>query len=147
MIKNSKNENKNAKYFIDKFSMISHPEGGWYSEIYKSTNSVDGSSFDQQKYEGKRSVCTLIYFLLQEGEMSSFHKLKSDEICHYYYGDRLTLYEIESKTGELLIHKLGHNFDEEEKLNVIVKAGNWFASICEKEKSQSSTFSRISNSK
>ena len=71
---------------IDKYHLVPHPEGGYFSEFYRSEQSVKSAAVNQDR----RSV-THIYFLLAEGQVSLFHKVVHDEIWHFYEGDPLKL--------------------------------------------------------
>ena len=77
-----------AQTLILTLQMLPHPEGGFYKETYRSnhlmdvTMPVDGAVV-------RRSVSTGIYFLLEQGNFSAFHKIQSDEMWHFYAGDRL----------------------------------------------------------
>ena len=63
-----------------------HPEGGHFREIYRSPDRV-------QPGDGRppRSAITTIFFLLQSGEQSRWHRVTSDEVWHYYEGEGLEL--------------------------------------------------------
>jgi len=63
-----------------------HPEGGWYRETYRSARSLT-----PEGYEGERSTATAIYFLLNPGEESAWHVVKSDELWFWHAGGPLTL--------------------------------------------------------
>ncbi|MBU0481458.1 MAG: cupin domain-containing protein [Proteobacteria bacterium] len=65
---------------------IEHPEGGRYREVFRS------SSVIQTSRGSSRSALTHIYFSLEEGEMSRFHKVASDEVWNLYQGAGLYLY-------------------------------------------------------
>lgn len=68
---------------------------------------------------------TGIYFLLQQGEFSAFHRIASDELWHHYDGGALHIYEI-LPDGQLVTHVLG---TEGEALPfAVIRAGSWFAS-------------------
>ena len=71
---------------IDKYHLVPHPEGGYFSEFYRSEQSVKSAAVNQDR----RSV-THIYFLLPEGQVSIFHKVVHDEIWHFYEGDPIKL--------------------------------------------------------
>ena len=62
--------------FIQKLNLLPHPEGGYYRETYRSQDS------------------TGIFYLLQQGEKSSLHRIKSDEMWHFYAGDSLMVVEL-----------------------------------------------------
>ncbi len=66
----------------------SHPEGGAFAEVFRSVRKVyraDG--------EAERSALTQIYFHLQHGDVSRFHRVESDEVWHLYDGEGVVLYE------------------------------------------------------
>jgi predicted cupin superfamily sugar epimerase len=65
-----------SSLFIQKLNLLPHPEGGFYQESYRSEHS------------------TGIYYLLQKGEKSSLHRIKSDEMWHFYAGDSLMVVEL-----------------------------------------------------
>jgi predicted cupin superfamily sugar epimerase len=104
-----------AEYYIRTLQLLPHPEGGYYKETYRSQTKVDTIS-------GARNASTAIYFLLEEGNFSAFHKIKSDELWHFYAGDILEVIEISQK-GELKITELG-----KDNFQYCVPAGNWFGS-------------------
>lgn len=66
--------------------LIEHPEGGRFREVYRSASSVSHSSGES------RSALTHIYFSLNAGEKSRFHKVASDEVWNLYTGTGLRLY-------------------------------------------------------
>jgi len=59
-------------------------EGGYYREVYRSED-LAGNPGD--RYSGMRSFSTAIYYLLTQTTFSHLHRLKSDEVYHYYTGD------------------------------------------------------------
>jgi predicted cupin superfamily sugar epimerase len=63
-----------------------HPEGGWYRETYRCARTVTPDG-----YAGERSTATAIYFLLQPGEESAWHVVRSDELWFWHAGGPLTL--------------------------------------------------------
>src|SRR5512145_2478745 len=63
-----------------------HPEGGRFREVYRSNNTV---SLQNGRI---KSAVTHIYFSLNTGEVSKFHKVDSDEIWNLYQGGGLKLY-------------------------------------------------------
>lgn len=110
-----------AAYWISTLNLTAHVEGGAFRETYRSALKT-----------GERNFCTHIYFLLQQGQFSAFHKIKSDEIWHFYYGDPLIVYEI-NPDGSVTEHKLGNNPANGESFSRVIKAGNWFGSRVVKE--------------
>lgn len=118
--------NYTAAYFIQKFSMIEHPEGGWYKETYRSSEGISKSALPD-RFSGNRNFSTAIYFLLEGHQFSSFHRIKSDELWHFYAGDALFVYVI-NENGEIEVIRLGSNLENGEVFQAVVRAGYWFAS-------------------
>ena len=61
-------------------------EGGYFRETYRSAASVSAAALPAE-YGGDRHVSTAIYYLLTPDTFSVIHRVKSDEIFHYYAGD------------------------------------------------------------
>lgn len=116
--------NEQAEYWIEKLNLRQHPEGGFFTEVYRSKRYVHLPEFD-----GPRSVCTAIYYLLIGDQYSFFHRIKSDEIWHFYAGSSLLLHIIEEKEEKtrLLDISLGSNIDNNETFQAVIKSGSWFA--------------------
>jgi predicted cupin superfamily sugar epimerase len=74
------------------FDFIEHPEGGRFLEVFRSTKLVTSSNGTT------RSALTHIYFSLQPGEVSRFHKVTSDEVWNLYQGTGLILYTWDGTT-------------------------------------------------
>lgn len=110
-----------AEYFIEKLEMISHPEGGYYKETFIAKEEIK-----------ERKLWTSIYFLLKEGEVSNFHRLKSDEMWYYHGGSPLTIYMI-TEEGVLIEEKLGLNIEAGEKPQVLVPKNYIFGSAMNEE--------------
>ena len=111
--------------WIEKLDLQPHPEGGYFKETYRS-DMLD--SFDGIK--GIRNISTGIYFLLTKGNFSAFHRIKSDEMWHFYDGSAVSIYVIEPK-GNLVHIKLGIDIAKGEVPQAVVPAGCWFASHIE----------------
>jgi uncharacterized protein len=118
--------NQAVETWIKHLQLIRHVEGGWYCEVYRSAMSIPGQALTPA-FSGSRSACTHIYFLLEKDNFSAFHRIKSDEIWHFYSGDPIVIYEI-SDNGELTAHLLGNDPSKGHSLSCVIKAGNWFAS-------------------
>ena len=114
-----------AQYYIDQLQMLKHPEGGWYKETYRSNGVI--SAEELPKHGGVRNYSTGIYFLLTEENFSAFHRIKSDEMWHFYDGDGLTIHEIQ-ENGNYINHSLGLDLNGVEEPQLVVKGGSWFAS-------------------
>jgi uncharacterized protein len=109
-----------AGEYIEQLEMLPHPEGGYYKETYRSALNVSVDGFD-----GERSICTSIYFLLRHGQSSALHRIKSDEIWYCHDGDGLEIIEID-ESGNEIVTRLGKNLSKGEVLQHVVKANRWF---------------------
>jgi uncharacterized protein len=116
-----------AAYWIDKLQLIQHIEGGAYKEVYRSSLFIDRKSLPAA-FNGNRNMATSIYFLLEKGQFSAFHRIASDECWHFHYGDLLLIHEI-TTDGVLITHRLGSDIDNGAGFQTMIRAGSWFASI------------------
>jgi hypothetical protein len=126
---------KTADYWIDKLELLPHPEGGYYKEVYRSEEKIFSLGLPS-RYKTPRAFSTSIYYMLKEEQVSKFHRLKSDEIWHFYYGSSLTIHLID-KTGNLIKHHLGIQMDDIHLPQVHIKRGNWFAAEVDDKSSYS----------
>ncbi len=115
-----------VQQLVAQHNMQPHPEGGYYKETYRSEETIHQAALSG-RFSGDRSFSTAIYFLLEQGNFSAFHKIKSDECWHFYAGQTLEVYIIH-RSGELEIVKLGSDIGNEETFQHVVPAGCWFAS-------------------
>lgn len=116
----------NASYLIQHLQLQPHPEGGFYKETYRSPGTITKQCLPND-FTGDRHYATAIYFLLQQGNFSAFHRIKSDECWHFYDGDTLLIHVIDV-TGNYQCVRLGRKIDEGEVYQAVVSAGAWFAS-------------------
>ncbi len=110
---------------IKELNLSPHPEGGYFRETYRCNESIEKEHLPE-RYDGNRSISTAIYFLLKGDQYSAFHRLKSDEIWHFYRGSPLTIYCI-SPDGERTDVILGNNIENGESPQAVIKKGTWFA--------------------
>ncbi len=115
-----------AEYWIEKLEMQKHPEGGYYKETYRSEGSIPAMGLPAS-YAGSRSFATGIYFLLDNDNFSALHRLKQDEMWHFYAGTSLAVHVIDS-TGQYKMIRLGTNLDEGEVFQAVVPGGSYFGS-------------------
>ncbi len=109
-----------AQEYVSKLEMLPHPEGVFYKECFRSKQSIQFPDFD-----GERSVSTSIYFLLEKGQTSALHRIKSDEIWYFHDGQTLEIIELDEQGNEK-ITLLGKNLMNGEVLQHVVPAGIWF---------------------
>lgn len=113
-----------ADYFIKSLDMTAHPEGGYFKESFVSDSTLAPNTLHINE---ERHLWTSIYFLLRTGEVSNFHRLKSDEMWYFHAGEALTIYMI-SPEGELIEKQLGLNIEKGESPQVLVPKDYIFGS-------------------
>lgn len=102
---------------IERLKLNKHPEGGYYSELYRSEISIK---------ELERDLMTSIYFLLTDKEVSRFHRIKSDELWFFHQGDPLIIHTLGVNGHEQFI--LGNDFPKGESPFHVIKGGTIFGS-------------------
>jgi len=113
-----------AGELIKQLNLVRHPEGGWFCESYRSDESVSGDALPE-RFGGRRAFSTAIYFLLESGDISVMHRLKSDEIWHYYAGSSLSIHVI-LPDGSYQLYCLGGDLGSGDQYQVVVRSGCWF---------------------
>lgn len=119
--------NKDANYFIEKLGLEQHPEGGYYKSTFSSEEEIDA-------FGTARKLFTNIYFLLKSGDVSHFHRLKSDEVWYYHGGSSLTVHVID-EFGNYQEMKLGLDIENGAQPQVIVPKNSVFGSSVVEEES------------
>jgi predicted cupin superfamily sugar epimerase len=106
----------------EQYDLRPHPEGGWFRETYRSA-----STFHPDGYPGERSAATAIYFLLNPGERSAWHVVRSDELWLWHAGGplALSLGGDGDTPGEPAVIRLGTGPGEQPQ--ALVPAGVWQA--------------------
>jgi predicted cupin superfamily sugar epimerase len=117
---------KDAGYWIEKLGLEKHPEGGYFRQTYRADLVLSNESLPPH-FTGPRAASTGIYFLLEAENFSAFHRLRSDEMWHFYVGTRVVVHAI-TPEGNYLSILLGDDPEASEVLQAVVKAGCWFAS-------------------
>ncbi|MDP6908762.1 MAG: cupin domain-containing protein [Flavobacteriales bacterium] len=119
-------ETRSAEFYIEYLKMLNHPEGGWFKETYRSGITISQEELPEN-FKGVRNCSTAIYFLLTKESFSAFHRIKSDEMWHFYDGDGLVIHELK-QDGSYIKHHLGLRLHEGEEPQVVIGANSWFAS-------------------
>ena len=101
-----------VKDLIARFNLLPHPEGGYYRENYRAIESIPRIALPK-RFKGDRNYSTAIYFLLEQGNYSAFHRIQSDECWHFYAGACLVIYVIHLN-GRLETIRLGADFSNGE---------------------------------
>jgi len=91
-----------------------HPEGGHYRETFRdSTTDASG-----------RARSTAIYYLLEAGEVSAWHRVDAVEVWHWHAGGPLALTISENGHDARALH-LGVDFAAHQRPQAVVPAGAW----------------------
>jgi predicted cupin superfamily sugar epimerase len=113
-----------AQILVEKLGLLPHPEGGFFRETYRSQGIFPGLAAD---FPGSRNFSTAIYFMLTDGNFSALHRIRSDEVWHFYCGHPVMIIEI-SEEGKLKRTVLGPYIGENQVFQHTVPAGTWFGS-------------------
>jgi predicted cupin superfamily sugar epimerase len=98
---------------IHLLKMKPHPEGGHYVETYRAPSPA-----------GERSAVTAIYFLLQEGEVSHWHRIDAAEIWLFHAGAPLALSISDEHDGEITF-RLGSDLASGQLPQAVVPPHAW----------------------
>lgn len=104
-----------AEQIIAELGLERHPEGGWYRQTWAGPE-VEG-----------RAVGTAIYFLLQAGERSHWHRVDAGEVWLWHAGAPLTLRMAADAAGLLEVHSLGPDVLGGQRPQAVVPVGWWQA--------------------
>ena len=109
---------------VAKLKLQPHPEGGYFRETYRSKEVIDHGALPK-RYRGSRSFGTAIYYLLGPQDRSCLHRIRSDEIWHFYRGGPLQLVQL-NLDGSCQTHLIGPDFMKGQVLQHWVPQGAWF---------------------
>lgn len=96
-----------------------HPEGGHYRETFRDAVTVGSGA-------AARGASTAIYFLLQAGERSQWHRVDAAEVWHWYAGAPLSLW-VSADGRTAAEHRLGPDLAGGERPQAVVPAKAWQA--------------------
>jgi predicted cupin superfamily sugar epimerase len=103
---------------VQRYALKPHPEGGFFAETYRAPLVLAAPA-------GPRAASTAIYFLLTAGTTSRLHRIKSDEVWHFYLGGTLAVVEL-APGGAAKETLLGADLARGEVVQHVVPAGTWF---------------------
>ncbi|SFC69225.1 hypothetical protein SAMN05428997_11017 [Bosea sp. CRIB-10] len=90
-----------------------HPEGGHYRETFRDPAGPVGRGFS-----------TAIYYLLDVGETSEWHRVDAAEIWHHYAGAPLVI-TLSPNGHDASAHHLGKDLSAGQRPQIVVPAGHW----------------------
>lgn len=118
-----------AEQWIEHLQLKPHPEGGFFRETYRASESITQADLPE-RFGGDRAFSTAIYFLLRSGDFSALHRIKSDEVWHFYAGSTLTIHVINSQDEHTPI-RLGTDIAAHAVPQAVVAAGDLFGARVE----------------
>jgi predicted cupin superfamily sugar epimerase len=120
-----------ASDWIAHLGLSPHPEGGCFRETYRSPEQIPHAGLPP-RFPGARAFSTAITFLLQNDDFSALHRIKADEVWHFYAGSTLRITVIDP-AGALSHILLGADPSAGATPQAVVPAGCWFgASLIDK---------------
>ena len=113
-----------AEQIIEYFGMKPLPEeGGFYIETYRCREKIADAHLPN-RYTGDRNFSTAILYLLTPDTFSALHRIKSDEIFHFYLGDSVTMLQLHPDGASEVI-TLGQDILNGQQIQVTVPRGTW----------------------
>ena len=113
-----------ASEVIAALGLRPHPaEGGYFAETYRCDERIAAGALPE-RYGGGRSLGTAIYYLLSPESISAMHRLKSDEVFHFYLGDAVEQLQLfPDGTGQVVT--LGTELAAGQRPQAMVPRGVW----------------------
>lgn len=116
-----------AAFWIERLDLRPHPEGGYFRETYRAAETMPAAGLPG-RFGGARAFATAIYFLITRDAFSAFHRIRSDELWHFYAGDAVTLAILDADgQGTLATERIGRDPARGYLPQVVIPAGAWFA--------------------
>jgi predicted cupin superfamily sugar epimerase len=116
--------NLSAEQIIQLLNLQPHPaEGGYFVETYRAAEQLSAAALPE-RYGQARHHATAIYYLLKPGTFSALHRLKSDEVFHFYLGDPVEMLQLgPDGAGRTLV--LGIDLAGGQRPQVLAPRGVW----------------------
>lgn len=110
-----------ARAIIDQLGLLPHPEGGWYRETWRAEATA-----------GERAGATAIYFLLEAGQQSHWHRVDAAELWLWHAGSPLALRSAAEDEGPVAETRLGPDVIAGELPQQLIPPGHWQAAQAER---------------
>jgi predicted cupin superfamily sugar epimerase len=112
-----------AERLIELLDLEPHPEGGYYRETYRADETIAKAALPE-RYAGNRRCGTAIYYLLTRETFSAIHRIKTDEIYHFYLRDPVELVLLlPDRSGSVVV--LGSDVGGGAQVQIVVRRGTW----------------------
>ena len=102
-----------AAEVIARLRLVPHPEGGHYRETFRDAREVEG-----------RSVGSAIYYLLDVGETSAWHRVDATEIWFWHAGAPMVI-TLSPNGHDAEARHLGPDLVRGQHPHVVVPSGHW----------------------
>ena len=103
-----------AREVIAALGLVPHPEGGWFRETFRDPAAA-----------GSRAASTAIFYLLERGQVSAWHRVRdASEVWHHYAGGPLML-SLAPPDGPASDQILGPDIFAGQAPQVVVPADWW----------------------
>ncbi len=102
-----------ARQIVETLGLQPHPEGGWYRETWRAEAAT-----------GERPAGTAIYYLLEAGDFSHWHRVDACETWHFYAGAPLSL-TVSANGCDAEARLLGPEIAAGQRPQLVVPAGWW----------------------
>ena len=103
-----------AAEIVRRLALAPHPEGGHYRETFR----------DERLDAEGRAMSSAIYYLLDVGETSEWHRVDAAETWHFYAGAPLVL-TVSPNGHDAYAHRLGPDLAAGQRPQLVVPAGQW----------------------
>ena len=114
-----------VEQLVEQLGLQPHPEGGYYREVFRASTTVEHPGIPAGE-DARRCGGSLIYYLLEPGDFSAFHRVRwTDEIWHFYAGGPIELHTIDD-SGTHSFATI-HNSLGKTEPTFVVPAGHWQA--------------------
>ena len=74
-------------------NLSTHIEGGFFKETYRSDEIISGRAIPE-RYGSPRCFGTAIYYMITADTFSAIHRIKSDEVYHFYSGETVEMLQL-----------------------------------------------------
>jgi predicted cupin superfamily sugar epimerase len=108
-----------AGQVIERLALKPHPEGGWFAETFRDAGR-----------DGQRAASTAIYYLLEAGCVSAWHRVTdASEVWHHYAGAPLRLSLATRLDGPVVEHVLGPALASGQRPQAVCPRGVWQSAV------------------
>jgi len=98
-------------------------EGGRYRQTYRSAETLARAALPA-RYDGPRPHGTAIYYLLRGDDFSALHRLRTDEVYHFYLGRPVDLLLLHPDGRDETV-RLGPDLEAGQRVQAVVPRGAW----------------------